>query len=519
MWLESERADRHPSPVVLSLKFVTASDTLLYCGARWIRSVKLLNLARTGARAENTSRSSEPTLLEFSLPHLKSSKLTLLNFGIPGRSRPLREGNGRKWQVLKFAVLLVALSTVFCAVGCSPKDSAPQVVVRPVKTMVVEAGDKLNVRLFPGRVEASTLVELAFQVPGRLAKLPVREGQKVVKGELIAQLRQDEYEARLKTAQGQLDQAQAALDALRLGERPEEQARRRTQERAAAATLANAGAEYDRFKQLLKAGATSKSEFDRRETAYRVAEEEHKAAVQLLRQGTVARREDIDAQEAVVRGLEAGVADAKVQLEDSTLHAPFDGVIAQRFVEQGQSIQAKKPVVRFQSIDTIDIVVDVPEAVMAGGVHSFVQMLARISGAPGREYPVQIQEVAQVADPTTQTFAVRFAMEAPSGVSILPGMTATVTVSYRERGLVDNRIFVPVSAITKQDMGGQVAWIIDPNLIVRPQPVSLGAPRDDEIEIVDGLKPGDRIAVAGATFLHDGMKVRDLGDALGGGQP
>ena len=446
-------------------------------------------------------------------------KLSSLDLGIALKSRSSKGSKGRRFPLLRSAGLLAALSIAGLAIGCSPKDSTPEQVVRPVKTMVVAAGDKLNVRSFPGRVEASKLVELAFQVPGRLAELPVREGQSVTQGELIAQLRQDEFQARLKTAQGQLDQARAALGALRLGERPEEQARRRTAERAAAAKLANARAEYDRFKRLLKPGAISQSEYDRAATSYRVAQEEHQAAVQLLRQATTARREDIDAQEAVVRGLEASVADAKVQLKDSTLHAPFDGVIAKRFVERGQSILAKKPVVRFQSVDTIDIVVSVPEAVMAAGVNSFVQMLAEISGAPGRQYPVKITEVAQVADPTTQTFPVRFAMEAPSGVSILPGMTATVTVSYRERGLADNRIFVPVSAVTKQDTGEQVAWIIDPDLIVRPRPVSLGAPRGDEIEIVDGLKPGDHIAVAGATFLHDGMRVRDLGDALGGGQP
>jgi len=442
-----------------------------------------------------------------------------LDLRMPVRSRCSRGSKGRRFALLRSAALLAGLSIVGLVIGCSPKESTPKAVVRPVKTMVIAAGDKLNVRSFPGKVEASKQVELAFQVPGRLAELPVREGQSVVQGDLIAQLRQDEFQARLQTAQGQLDQARAALGALRLGERPEEQARRRTAERAAAAKLANARAEYDRFKQLRRSSAVSQAEYDQRETAYRVAQEEHNAAVQLLRQGTVARKEDIDAQEAVVRGSEANVADARVQLEDSTLRAPFDGVIAQRFVEQGQSILAKKPVVRFQSVDTIDIVVGVPEAVMAAGVHSFVQMLAEISGAPGRQYPVQIQEVAQVADPTTQTFAVRFAMKAPSGISILPGMTAIVTVSYREGALADNRVFVPVTAVTKQDNGGQVVWIIDPNLIVRPRPVSLGAPRGDEIEIADGLQPGDRIAVAGATFLHDGMRVRDLGDALGGGQP
>jgi multidrug efflux pump subunit AcrA (membrane-fusion protein) len=58
---------------------------------------------------------------------------------------------------------------------------------------------------FPGKAEASKKVELAFQVSGLLVKLPVKEGQKVTKGELIAQLRQDEFQARLKALQGQLE--------------------------------------------------------------------------------------------------------------------------------------------------------------------------------------------------------------------------------------------------------------------------------------------------------------------------
>jgi multidrug efflux pump subunit AcrA (membrane-fusion protein) len=79
--------------------------------------------------------------------------------------------------------------------------------------MVVTAGGESHVRTFPGKVEASKRVELAFQVPGLLVKLPVKEGQRVAKGDVIAQLRQDEFQARLKAVQGQLDQARAALRA------------------------------------------------------------------------------------------------------------------------------------------------------------------------------------------------------------------------------------------------------------------------------------------------------------------
>ena len=91
-----------------------------------------------------------------------------------------------------------ALSLLLFAAGCSRPTSPPPEVARPVKTMIVTAGGEAHVRSFPGQVEASKMVELAFRVPGLLVKLPVKEGQRVAKGEVIAQLRQDEFQARLK---------------------------------------------------------------------------------------------------------------------------------------------------------------------------------------------------------------------------------------------------------------------------------------------------------------------------------
>jgi RND family efflux transporter MFP subunit len=387
--------------------------------------------------------------------------------------------------------------------------------------MVVVAGGEPHLRSFPGKVEASKQVELAFQVPGRLDKLPVKEGQSVAKGEVIAQLRQDEFQARLKALQGQLDQARAALAALRAGERPEERLRRESQVRAAEAKLANARAEFDRQSRLIRGGAAARGDFEAAETAYRVAREEHAAARQMLEKGLIARAEDIDVQEAAVRGLEAQVVAANIKLEDSTLHAPYDGVIAQRFVEQNQTIRAQDPVVKFKDMDEIVVAVDVPETFMAAdfGSADIVEMLAEFSGAPGLQFPVHITEVAKAADPTTQTFRVRAAMKAPQGVKLLPGMTATVTVTYRRANILGDRILVPVVAVLKDAGGEQVAWVVGSDETVSRRPVKLGEATGGRIEIVEGLQPGDRIAVAGVTFLREGMKVTDLGDALGGGRP
>ena len=217
--------------------------------------------------------------------------------------------------------LSIALSIIYLAVGCSQQDSPRAEVVRPVKTMVVAAGDATNVRSFPGRVQGSKSVELAFRVSGLLVKLPVKEGQNVAKNEMIAQLRQGEFQARLKAAQGQLDQARAVLNALRLGERSEERLRREAQVRAAEARRANARAEFERFARLVRSNAVSRSEYERAaETAYRVAQEDYKAAIQILEQGTIARPEDIEAQEAQVRVLEGRVSRSRHRAQG--FHAP-----------------------------------------------------------------------------------------------------------------------------------------------------------------------------------------------------
>ena len=379
--------------------------------------------------------------------------------------------------------LPVALSIVWLVVGCSSDHSNATEEPRPVKTMVVAAGNTPTVRSFPGRVEASQMVDLAFQVSGVLVKLPFREGERASKGAAIAQLRQDEFQARLQTVQATLDQARAQLG-------------------ASESRLANAKTESERFGRLVDSSAVSRSDYDQAQTTYRAAQE------------------DYNSQEAGIRGLEGRVAEAKLQFGDSTLRAPYNGVVARRLVDVGQNIVANNPVIRFQNINDIDIVADVPEGFIAADIRSsnIQQSVAELSIAPGRQFPVHVKEVSQIADPRTQIFEVRFAMKTPPGITALPGMTANVTITTRGARGPSNRLLVPVSAVSKQDTGEQVVWVLGSDQTVHRKPVQLGVPTESKIEIVSGLQPGDRIVVAGAPFLREGMKVRDLGDALGGGQ-
>jgi RND family efflux transporter MFP subunit len=200
------------------------------------------------------------------------------------------------------------------------------------------------------------------------------------------------------------------------------------------------------------------------------------------------------------------------------LRAPYDGVIAQRFVEQGQSIRANERVAVFQDVDEIDIAVDVPETFMAADLRTadIVQMLANFSAAPGLQFPVHIKEVAQRADPITQTFTMRVAMQAPSDLNLLPGMTGTVALTYRRASILGDQILVPITAVIKESTGAQVAWAMGPDGNVTRRPVKTGEVTGGSIVVLEGLQPGDRIVVAGVPFLRDGIKVRDLGNGLEG---
>ena len=107
----------------------------------------------------------------------------------------------------------------------------------------------------------------------------------------------------------------------------------------------------------------------------------------------------------------------------------------------------------------------------------------------------------------------------PPGVNLLPGMTGTVTLTYRRASILGDRIFVPVTAISKENSGAEVAWAIGSDGKVQRRPVKTGSVTGGSIEVLEGLQSGERIAVAGVSFLREGMQVRDLGDQLESNRP
>ncbi|RUM90277.1 MAG: efflux RND transporter periplasmic adaptor subunit [Thermodesulfatator sp.] len=207
----------------------------------------------------------------------------------------------------------------------------------------------------------------------------------------------------------------------------------------------------------------------------------------------------------------ANLENARNALCDTTLRAPFDGVIAKRYVENFYKVKAKEPIVFLQDISRIEVLINVPELVMAAvRQQDGREIYATFESIPGKKFPLSVKEYSTEADPATQTYQVVLITDQPHEANILPGMTATVTMVYSPENNKGSEILVPALAVLDAPKNKPYVWVFDQDQgVVHRRYVKIGSLQDSAgIRITEGLKPGEIIVVAGVTKLKEGMKVR-----------
>ncbi len=246
---------------------------------------------------------------------------------------------------------------------------------------------------------------------------------------------------------------------------------------AAKAEYEEALADYRRYKELVAKGHVSRADFDRMEAKKTVAE--------------------------------AKLDRTRKLLEDTVLRAPFDGVVARRFVENYTDVKAKQPVLSLQDTRQLEVVADVPEDLVIQDRPKELEMTAEFSALPGRKLPVTIKEYSTRADPNTLTYRVVFALPEIDDANILPGMTARITLTPKA-GTGKPAFLLPASALLEAD-GKRWLWVIDPddNRVSRRE-VQAQRLDDGRVKVTDGVEPGERVAVAGVHSLKEGMVVKPV---------
>ena len=218
----------------------------------------------------------------------------------------------------------------------------------------------------PGRVEAvSEEVRLSSELSGRLKSVNVEEGDRVQRGQVLAEIENADYRARVAEAEAELAQREAELRRTINGARAQERGEAEASMQAAKAVLNNAKSEAERRRGLAERNVISRDEADRYERAYQVAHAQYEEAAQHFALiDAEAREEDRAHAQAAVATARAQLAEARAFLERSTIRAPINGVILRKLRHGGESVstQFDSPVITMADDSVLRVRLDVDES-------------------------------------------------------------------------------------------------------------------------------------------------------------
>ncbi|MBA3711292.1 MAG: efflux RND transporter periplasmic adaptor subunit [Pyrinomonadaceae bacterium] len=416
--------------------------------------------------------------------------------------------------------LLLALSvlTVLMAAGYLFIFSAPKMVsAAEVKVETGPASMGSTILTVSGYVVAHHKIEVGAKVMGRVHWIGVEKGDTVQQGQLLVQLEDDDFRAQVNQARANLAAAQARLDQLRAGSRPQEKLKDNAAVLQAEANYKFALDDYRRTEQLYHSGVAAKIELDRataqRDVTFAVLESARQSSA-ITNIGP--RVEEIRAAEAQVRQMKAALDYAETQLASTKIKAPVSGTVLQRIVERGEMVTpsafgesgARTSVVALADLNDLQIELDISQTDFA---RLKMNQRAEIipEAFPNMRYTGFIVEIAPEANRAKATVQVKVKVENPDE-QLRPEMNARVNFLAEETprvaGVSTSRVLVPKSAVVRRDESDFVFVLKGSR--VEQRVIRRGDETADSYYVLEGLTGGESVATSGAESLRDGDRVK-----------
>ncbi|MGO9269835.1 MAG: efflux RND transporter periplasmic adaptor subunit [Terriglobia bacterium] len=368
-----------------------------------------------------------------------------------------------------------------------------------------------------GYIVAHHEIEVASKVVGRVESIGVEKGDHVEAGQVLVRLEDDEYQAQLEQAKGNLASLQARLLENEHGSRPEEIAVAKANLNQAKANLDDAKVTLDRTKELAGQGVMSHQQLDDAQSKYddaaaRVVSLDR--TFELVRLGP--RQEEIDSLRGQVEQAKGAVAYAQNQLDNTIIRAPVNGTILERAVEKGEFVTngfvgdkgAKGYVVTLADLNDLQVELDINQNDFAR-LHMGQKGVVTTDAYPDRKYDGVIAEISPKADRQKATVQVKVKVLHPDDY-LRPEMNASVSFLADEQsaaagGAAKPLIVVPASAVKENGV-----FVVLENRAVR-RPVKTGPTNSRGVEIDQGLIGGEDLIVNPPAGLKDGDRVRAKG--------
>jgi HlyD family secretion protein len=353
-----------------------------------------------------------------------------------------------------------------------------------------------------GIVEAKRDAILQFGTGGTVAAIHVTRGAKIAQGQLLASLDTRYYQKEVEAAAGQVEEAAARKSKTLKGATEEAIQQQRLQLQSAQNQLDKAKREFEQGQKLFEGGAISRSEWNDRKWAVdqaQIAVNNAKLALDELLKG--AQPEDIAMANASLKQAAGQVERAKKTLDDTKIVAPFAGTVVDVSKQVGELASPGEAIIHLVDLSEVKVTLDVTNELIS---QFREKAKVQVIGEDGQKNEGTVTFVSPVVDKQTGKFRVEVTVPNPKG-AWRGGMVATVEIPRTINGFLVPLESVGVSESTHYVMA------VENGVIVKRE-VKTGQLVGDQMEIVSGVKPGDKLLRAGITFYVEGQKVEAKGE-------
>jgi len=354
--------------------------------------------------------------------------------------------------------LTMILLCTFILSGCGEEPVEQKQRLRQVKFLQVEANTAGQIRTYSGLAKGQLEADLSFKLAGTIASLPVIVGEKLKKNQLIAQIEPSQYELQAQQAHATLAQARASMR--------------------------NAISTFERLKGLYENNNTSQNELD----AARASSEFSQAQVQAAR-----------------KGMEL----AQLNLSYTRLKSTGGCEIAQTYVEIDENVGRGKIIAKVSCGRTMDVEIGVPARYVAT-VNKGMAANVILSSLPDKKFSGLVSEVGGISSSGGATFPVKVELKNRDN-DIRSGMAAEVTLNFASQ-MAEQHIVIPAIAVIEEGESRYV-YLLEKTKkekvnVIKKVAVTIGDLTVNGIEIIAGLKIGDKVVTAGVSVIRDGLEVR-----------
>jgi RND family efflux transporter MFP subunit len=383
--------------------------------------------------------------------------------------------------------LLASTLVGACAEAPAAQKDAKQDAPTAVRTEPVRVESIRRAIEVVGTLAAEDEVTLSAQTEGQVSRIGADLGDRVSAGQSLIELDRekavysfDQQAAAFKRALARFGASD--IDHLpRIEDTPDVQ--------RAAAELEQAKQVAERAQELGKRQLVPRQTVDDAEVTLRAKQAGYNAALQ----GAKDLRAEIDASRAAMKLAER-------QLRDTSIRAPFDGYVQRRLVQLGEYVRVQAPMISLVRMDPLKLTAEIPEK-MAPWVTVGQSAELRVDAYPDRAVTGRISRISPAVNTATRAFA--FEARVPNPDALLkPGTFARVHI---DSGKVDEVMTLPYTALQFR-YGASRVFVVNGDLVTARE-IKTGDRLGDRVEVTDGMKAGEVVAISNVDKLADGQKV------------